>query len=371
MKNKEMKSPTWRNSRGLLAAVLVPFLTVAPLGAQITVDGTAFWNSTGSPVTGNFDASGSDKLVVIVTGEHGFPNNEGGNANGVTYDGTPLVQAVDRNPIVVTSDPKVVDQTYNDIWYLDNPDTSTGEIIADVTTRGNVTVFGLSGTAPGVGATVISDRQSRSVDLTTSAPGSLVIASFGMGGDGNTANVNAVTADEPLTQVSAQENGNIWDGHVTGYAEVSAAGTETFSFTDGNVSGAHVIAAEFLSASGAGGSFQLTINPAEAPDSGFDLEWESQAGKLYNLRTSADLAGEISAWTLVEGDIAATRRPTSATSIPPTRGVSTPSRNSTPRRRRRCFPRALRKVMTVSPWPPSRAPTGKLARRIPAGLAAR
>jgi hypothetical protein len=50
----------------------------------------------------------------------------------------------------------------------------------------------------------------------------------------------------------------------------------------------------------------LTITPATAPDTGFDLEWESQAGKLYNLRTSPDLAGEIPAWTLVEGDIEAT-----------------------------------------------------------------
>ena len=53
-------------------------------------------------------------------------------------------------------------------------------------------------------------------------------------------------------------------------------------------------------------SFDLIITPATAPDTGFDLEWKSQAGKLYNLRTSTDLADPISDWTLQLGDIAAT-----------------------------------------------------------------
>jgi len=50
----------------------------------------------------------------------------------------------------------------------------------------------------------------------------------------------------------------------------------------------------------------LTIAPATLPDGGYDLEWSSRPAKIYNLRTSANLTGEISTWDLVEGNIATT-----------------------------------------------------------------
>ena len=205
---------------------------------QIIVDGSASWSLGGSPIIGTFDASNSDKLVVIVTGEHGFPNNTGGNCFSVTYDGAPLTRVVDRNPVSGS------DITYNDIWYLDYPSTTAGQISATVTSRGNMTVFGLSGTADGVGNTVIGPANSNSADLLTSA-GSVVIASYGMGGNGNSADYNSVDANAPLTETSALGNGS-WDGHVTGYALAVAAGNATYSFNDTSATGAHVIAAEFL-----------------------------------------------------------------------------------------------------------------------------
>lgn len=52
--------------------------------------------------------------------------------------------------------------------------------------------------------------------------------------------------------------------------------------------------------------FQLTITPATAPDTGFDLKWDSQQGMRYNLRSSTDLVGAIPTWDLAEGDIVAT-----------------------------------------------------------------
>jgi hypothetical protein len=64
-------------------------------------------------------------------------------------------------------------------------------------------------------------------------------------------------------------------------------------------------------------TFLLTITPATAPAAGFVLKWESQAGKLYNLRTSTDLAGPLSGWELVKGDIAATP-PANLENIDPT-----------------------------------------------------
>jgi hypothetical protein len=165
----------------------------------------------------------------------------------VTYDGVPLTPVIQRNAQVSNTD-----TVYNHIWILDNPAAShvSGTIVANVVNRGNVTVFGLSGTQPGAGATAISATGTRSVDLATTAPNSLVIASFGMGGAGNTADVLNVLVDPPLTFVSAQNNGGgrNWDGHVTGYAKAASAGPGTYSFSGGNQAGACVIAAEFPAA---------------------------------------------------------------------------------------------------------------------------
>jgi len=52
--------------------------------------------------------------------------------------------------------------------------------------------------------------------------------------------------------------------------------------------------------------FGLTIQKATAPATGFDLEWESQEGKLYNLLTRADLSAPIPTWEILQGDIEAT-----------------------------------------------------------------
>lgn len=219
--------------------VVAAVLPVAGLvHGQITVDGFASWSLGGSPITGTFDASSSDKLVVIVTGEHSFPNNTGGNCSSVTYDGVPLTRVVDRNPVSGS------DITYNDIWYLDFPSTSGGQISATVTSRGSMTVLGISGTAEEVGNTVIGAANSNSANLLTSA-GSIVIASYGMGGNGNSADYAGVDTNAPLTEISALGNGN-WDGHVVGYALGVAAGNATYSFNDSSTTGAHVIAAEFL-----------------------------------------------------------------------------------------------------------------------------
>jgi hypothetical protein len=50
----------------------------------------------------------------------------------------------------------------------------------------------------------------------------------------------------------------------------------------------------------------LTITPATSPATGYDLQWDSETGKAYNLRTSTDLAGPIGGWDIIQGDITAT-----------------------------------------------------------------
>jgi hypothetical protein len=254
-----------------------------PARGVITVDGSASWSANSATLTGTLNASGSDKLVVIVTGENGNPGSLLGDSTGVTYDGVPLTKIVDRNPIGGT----LVDQTFNDIWYLDleGVTTTSGTIVASVNNRGSVTAFALSGTAPGFGQTAISPQASKSVVLSTGFANSIVIASHGMGGDGNTANVAAVDAVLPLieTSATAQASGSPspWDGHVTAYALVPAAGTATYAFTGGNLVGSHTIAAEFLAAASTGGSpygsWAANNAPTGNPNDDFDGDGVSNA----------------------------------------------------------------------------------------------
>ena len=147
-------------------------------------------------------------------------------------------------------------------WYLDNPGAvhDAGAIVATLTgsTRGSVTAFTLSGTALGAGQTAISPQASKSVVLSTTFANSIVIAAHGMGGDGNTANVTAVSAVAPLEgrQATAQAGGTPapWDGHVCAYAFAPTPGTATYAFSGGNQAGTHIIAAEFLAR-------ELVVNP--------------------------------------------------------------------------------------------------------------
>ena len=217
-------------------------LSVAGIAqAQIALDDWTSFNSTSSMFNGTFNGSASDKIVIVATGEHGF-NNDQGNLNSITYDGVSFVKAIDRDAQFAQTD-----TIYADIWYLDDPGTfhTAGLIEVNATTRANITVLGLSGTAAGVGNVGVTPTDTRSINLNTSAE-SFVVASFSMGGAGNTANVTSVSTDSPLTQIAALENGSNWDGQVVGYENNTTAGTQSYSFTGGNTDGSLVIAAEFL-----------------------------------------------------------------------------------------------------------------------------
>jgi len=50
----------------------------------------------------------------------------------------------------------------------------------------------------------------------------------------------------------------------------------------------------------------MTIAPAVSPDSGYDLEWTSQAGMTYSLLTSTDLSSPVDSWTVVQAEITPT-----------------------------------------------------------------
>ena len=219
-------------------------LTTATSSAAISVisTGTGGTGTTANSWTVSFDATGADKLVVVVSGEHGF-NNNAGQVNTLEYDGVALTAVPGAYRTALTGG---TDTLYNGIFYLDNPVTTSGLISVSAETRGVVTAFALTGTAAGAGNGAISLVGTRSVDLATSGSDSLVIASFGVGGNGNTGSTTGVTADAPLTTVSNLTEGSNWDGHTTGQGLAPGAGTNSYSFTGGNESGGFVVAAEFL-----------------------------------------------------------------------------------------------------------------------------
>ncbi len=231
----------------IVTAIAALLLVASGRASAITFDGTASFQPNSAFNGAMFDASGSDKLVVVATGEHNFPNNAGGDINSITYDGVLLTQAVNRQPIGPNPSN---DATAADIWYLDNPGAAhvSGTLGASVNGNGNnyvFTVLGLSGTAPGVSATAVSAPNLKSVDLLATVNNSFVVASHGMGGNGNTANVNVVDAVAPATEIAALEAGNNWAGHVVSITNNVAAGNATYAFTGGSTDGTVTIAAAF------------------------------------------------------------------------------------------------------------------------------
>ena len=257
-----------------IAAVAMAILA-ASANAAITFDGFQSWQPTSA--LGTFDASGSDKLVVVATGEHNFPNNLSGNIVNITYDGVGLTKAVEVNP----ADPATGGhgQTATDIWYLDNPGRyhTAGLIQASVSGNGNnyvYTAIGLSGTAEGVGPTAAAPGAA-TVDLTTTAAGSIVIFNIGMGGQGNTASpLPGVTANSPAgaVTIAGLEAGNNWAGHAVARADISSPGLYTFSFDTTKTDVATIAAA-----------FEDGFVDANLPsvDAGVDMvTWSGQAVQL-------------------------------------------------------------------------------------------
>ena len=224
----------------LLAASTLLAVGTAASAATVNIDNVLLRNgdtddNTAStapqtPVFFNFDANGSDLLVVLATGEHGF-NNTSGNVTSITYNGNALTQVVERNPIASQTD-----TLYGDIWVLANPGAA-GELRVNGATRANVAAFALSSSDPiakpelAVRNSIVGPTTSNSVTFDT-LEDSLVLAAINLGGNGNTARVNEFSPDAPLTLVGRQEEGGNWDGHVVGQTTVASSGLNTYSFTD-------------------------------------------------------------------------------------------------------------------------------------------
>jgi hypothetical protein len=243
---------------GRASAAAMATTSTAGIPGNITFDGHVTINSGGDPKTFTFDASGSDKLVVVVSGEHNFGGNTTGDVVSITYDGVSLTKAAEQAPVSSTL------QTTSDLWYLDNPGSvhSAGQIVVDLVGNGNNfvhTAIGLSGTASGfAGASAIATG-TPTVNMNVSSPNSMVIHWLTLGGSGNTAgSAYTVTANSPAgaTTFGGSEAGGNYAGHALARTSGLQAGPNTFSFNTG-LTDVLCLAAEFLAADIPASAYQI------------------------------------------------------------------------------------------------------------------
>ena len=201
--------------------------TATAARAQITIDSTlnvsiAVGNqgATGLAIVANFNASASDKLVVVVSTEHAFGTGAGMSVNSIEYNGQPMIEAVQENTLPGTAA----------IFYLDSPGAA-GEIriFQGNQNGGRATIYALSNVAPGVGS--IGQSTTNSVDVTVLSVNFLVIAGILDGGQfANGNGAGAPTAVLPLNQTHSGTWGNSWAGHCAGHQFVASPGIATSTF---------------------------------------------------------------------------------------------------------------------------------------------
>ncbi|MBT8038428.1 MAG: sialate O-acetylesterase [Verrucomicrobiae bacterium] len=191
----------------------------------IEASGTAIRTITPADLPG-FDPVGSGKLVVTLSAE-----GSGGTrtVSSVTYAGVGLSEAIQQNYSTGS-------QT-TAIYYLDNP-TSVGNLVVSFSGNTNgigVSVIALSNVATGVSVSNGSDGLS--VNLTTTAANSFVVAS-------NANNGTIAAAQSPLTPLFGGPVGSAGGG--AGYQFVATPGLLTPTFT-GSTARPVTVAAAFVS----------------------------------------------------------------------------------------------------------------------------
>jgi autotransporter-associated beta strand protein len=303
------------NTTKKLACLAVGLCLAQVSHAQITIKGGAptrgFLGTTKTQVTTvhngtaeqqvSYDATGVDKLVVVYAAESGF-NNTTVTSLSMSFNGVPMTLARFQQsfPSPIPNDNGAVA-----IFYLDNPFQGPAIFTAGFAATGGgangglVSIFGLAGTAPGVGAVAgtshvdVVNGNNVGTSITTTAPNSLVIAGIQVSGQNNvTGPIPAAVS--PLTLGNNGSWGsNNWGHGASGYQAVALTGTTiTPTFVSGTSKFVDVAAVEFTvpvptgywdrndTAAGAG-------NPA-------DGTWDAAA---TNWNPLADGTGAVTAWS--------------------------------------------------------------------------
>jgi hypothetical protein len=264
---------------GLAAAGFA--LTAAPVDAAITIAGgtptIGFLGSNKAQVTTthngttqvSFDATGADKLVVVFASESGF-NNTSVTSMSMSFNGVAMTSAIFQQTL---PNPILNDNGALAIFYLDDPFQGAATFTAGLTTTGGgpnggfVSIFGLAGTADGVGAVggtshvdVVSGNNV-GTSITTTAADSLVIAGIQVSGSNNVSG-SIPTAVSPLTLGNNGSWGSNWGHGASGSQAVALSGTAiTPTFVSGTSKYVDVAAVEF----------QVIPEPAAALLGGFSL----------------------------------------------------------------------------------------------------
>ena len=196
-------------------------LSAGPAGAVIIIDADTTINGPGGAIgTANFgayDASGADKLVILVGGGRDRGSSLG--INSVTYNGVALTEAIKASSSLTS--PQGVAAG---IYYLDAPGAA-GDIVVNFSAkswgiRNSITVLELSGTAPGVGPAAGSP-DTPSVSLPTWAFDNLVL-----GVSKGVSDSDTEVPQAPLVDLSGTRHG-------AGYQDVSSVlTTVTPTFSD-------------------------------------------------------------------------------------------------------------------------------------------
>ena len=217
-------------------ALAIAAVSVLALGgmvhAAVVIDSTyaagASGGATGTYTFPSFDASSSDKLVVVVGSRRDRVSSH--SINSVTYGGVSMIEAVEQRSGNSNEESTA-------IYYLDDPGAA-GPIVVGLNANGwspdsGISVLALSGTAPGVAATAGSIGASTS--LNTLVNDTIVIA-----GSENLTNAGTPAPQAPLIDLAGS---NLGSGYQ--FVPVAATVTPTFGST-----GATTVAAAFEAAAG-------------------------------------------------------------------------------------------------------------------------
>ena len=293
-----------------LLCPLVALGMIQAASAQITivnqVEGFLGNNKTQVTTTHNgttqvsYDATGVDKLVVVYATESGF-NTQSVTSLSMSFNGVPMTLARFQQSL---PNPILNDNGAVAIFYLDDPFQGAANFTAGFAATsggangGHISIIGLAGTADGVGAVAgtshvdVVSGNNVGTSITTTAPGSMVIAGIQVSGANNVSG-GIPTAVSPLTLSNNGSWGSNWGHGASGHQTVAGGGTTiTPTFVSGTSKYVDVAAVEFTvpvptqywdrndTTAGAG-------NPA-------DGTWDAATA---NWNPLADGTGAVAAWS--------------------------------------------------------------------------
>ena len=210
-----------------------------------------FYNGTAAAVvTNSFDVVSDDngKLVVTIGAE------TGATIDSVTYGGVALTQAATTGTSRLAA-----------VYYLDDPVAGTDDLVvtfAGGTARTRIGAVSLGNAADGSSVTadaVAATTDSLSVDLTTVATDTLVIAAFTQNDQGNGTTVQPYSPGE---RISHGDSGSSFSS--SGYVQVPvASGPTTYTWTIASAEACDAVLAGFASAGEIASDPISVLNSAE------------------------------------------------------------------------------------------------------------